>query len=452
MSDGDLQDAWRAAVDKVLKGAEFDTLVARSHDGIPIGPLYAKADVSEPLLWRRDAGQVLTLPCLEAGDPGQAAETAHTELAGGADGLTLAASRDSATLDPWTPDDLGFLVRELRTDRLVLRLDVPLQDPGAIEARAAALNRAGAVPSRIDLGFDPLGAMARSDAVASVNERTAAAIRTLRDGGFTACLRADGRPYHEAGGTEAQELAAVLATAVTYLRACEDSGIDAARDAIGFTLAADADQLLGFAKFRALRRLWARIERACGLEPKPIRLHAETAWRMLARRDPATNLLRNTVAATTAILAGADSLTVLPHTGALGPPGAAANRLARNTSIVLLQEAQLGRVADPAAGSGALEAITDALCLSAWALFQGLEQQGGLARALQAGTWQAEIARARADRRNGLIASDGILVGVTGFLPLGETAAAPASDIRVPGLDGATLPPVRDAAAFEDAP
>lgn len=450
MSDGTLQDAWRAAVDKVLKGAAFDTLVARSRDGIPIGPLYAKADGAEPLLWRGDAGRVLTLPRIEAGDPGQAVDTAQTELAGGADGLTLAASRDPATADPWTPEELGTLLRELRTDRLVVRLDLRLQDPSAIEARAAALKRAGAVLSQIDLGFDPLGAMARSGAVASANKEAAAVMRALRDGGFAACLRADGRPYHEAGGTEAQELAAVLATAVTYLRVCEDFGLEAARDAIGFTLAADADQLLGLAKFRALRRLWARIERACGLAPKPIRLHAETAWRMLARSDPATNLLRNTVATTTAILAGADSLTVLPHTGALGPPDAAANRLARNTAIVLLQEAQLGRVSDPATGSGALEAITDALCLSAWALFQCLEQQGGLIRALQAGTWQAKIARARAERRNDLVAGDGVLVGVTRFLPPGE-AATTASDARMQGPGGAMLPSVRDAAAFENA-
>lgn len=282
----------------------------------------------------------------------------------------------------------------------------------------------------------------------------AASVGALHGRGPTALLmRADGRPYHEAGASEAQELAAVLATGVAYLRGWEDLGLEAARDAISFTLVADADQFLTIAKSRALRRLWARVEQACGLEPKPIRLHAETAWRMLTRSDPHTNILRNTIAAASAILGGADSLTVLPHTRALGLPDAFARRIARNTSLVLLDEANLGRVADTSAGAGAFEALTETLCKEAWQLFQDLERDGGFVQALQSGTWQTRIAAVRATRRAALASGEATIVGVTRFEPSDEdrpgNPALPSGSEQMPPK---TLPSWRDAEAFERAP
>ena len=135
---------------------------------------------------------------------------------------------------------------------------------------------------------------------------------------------ADGRIIHNAGGSEAQELAFALASAVAYLRALEASGmaLEAARDAIYFRLSADADQFLTMAKFRAVRKLWARVEEACGLAPKPALVTAETAWRMMTQRDPYVNMLRTTIAVAAAGFGGADAITVLPHTAPLGLPDA----------------------------------------------------------------------------------------------------------------------------------
>ena len=149
---------------------------------------------------------------------------------------------------------------------------------------------------------------------------------------------ADGRVIHNAGGSDAQELAFALASAVTYLRALEAGGMPldrTARDAIYFRLSADADQFLTMAKFRAARKLWARVEAACGLTPKPVMVTAETAWRMMTRRDPYVNMLRNAIAVTAAGLGGADAITVLPHTAPLGLPDAFARRAARNTQLLI---------------------------------------------------------------------------------------------------------------------
>src|SRR5262249_20191265 len=171
---------------------------------------------------------------------------------------------------------------------------------------------------------------------------------------------ADGRVIHNAGGSEAQELAWVLATALAYVRALEASGVALAdaRRMIYFRLAADADQFLTAAKFRALRKLWARVEEACGLIRAPAFIAAETAWRMMTRRDPFVNMLRATVAVVAAGLGGADSIAVVPHTAAIGLPDRFARRIACNTQLILLEESNLARVTDPAAGAGGPESLT----------------------------------------------------------------------------------------------
>ena len=109
---------------------------------------------------------------------------------------------------------------------------------------------------------------------------------------------------------------------------------------------------------------------------------------MMTKRDPHGNIVRGTIAALGAAVGGADAVTVLPFSAALGLPDAFARRIARNTQTILIEEANIHRVADPAAGSGAIEALTDALCEVAWSLFQEIEREGGAARALETGSIQ----------------------------------------------------------------
>src|SRR6185312_9415958 len=237
------------------------------------------------------------------------------------------------------------------------------------QSRMAAIHVAeyikgkGIDPAACDIrfGLDPLGSCAVWGFSPYSWEEVTGAIKGLAAMGFKGPLAAaDGRVIHDAGGSEVQELAFVLAAAVAYLRAIEQAGIalEDARGMVYARLSADADQFLTLAKFRALRLLWARVEQACGVTPKPLFIAADTAWRMLTQRDPYVNMLRATMATFSAGLGGADSLTVLPHTQALGLPDDFARRIARNTQFVLLEESSLAKVADPAAGSGGIEALT----------------------------------------------------------------------------------------------
>ena len=419
--------AWRAAVSKVLKGADAETLIRHTADGIPVSPLYPASDAPGP------SGSRPRLAVMPRLDHGEA--SAADELADGADGLVLvvegAASARGFGLDL---AGLDAVLRDVDLQGLKLRIDpAPF---GGLDALHAVLSVARARridPSSLDLdaGLDPLGSIARgSDAPAAWPALTgfmAEGATAIRDLGLAGPIfRASGRPHHEGGASEAQELAAVLGTGVGYLRALEGAGmtLETACASLSFLLVADADEMLTIAKFRALRRLWAHVEQACGLAAAPIRLHAETSWRMMSRRDPYTNLLRTTIACAGAMIGDADAVTVLPFTEPLGLPDGFARRLARNTALVLRDEAGLDRVADPAAGSGALDALTEAFCAEAWDLFQAVEAEGGLAVALANGSWQAGVETARDRRRAELRDGRRRIVGTTVFALPAEAQVA----------------------------
>jgi methylmalonyl-CoA mutase len=179
-------------------------------------------------------------------------------------------------------------------------------------------------------------------------------------------------------------------------------------------------------------------------------LQAETAWRMLGRRDPWVNLLRNTMAVFSAVIGGADNVTVLPFTAALGLPDGFARRLARNTQTVLMEESNLWRVADPAAGAGGFEALTTALCEKAWQLFQAIEAEGGIVESLKAGALQERIAAVAASDERAVATRRAPLTGTSEFPHLAE---APVSVLRPAPAPLAPAPlalqSLRRAAPFE---
>src|SRR5690606_25228145 len=122
-----------------------------------------------------------------------------------------------------------------------------------------------------------------------------------------------------------------------------------------------------------------------------------------------------TMAVVAAGLGGADAISALPFTHAIGLPDEFARRVARNTQLVLLEESSLAKVADPAAGSGGIEDLTEKLCAAAWSQFQELERAGGLAAALQQGNFQKQVAEIRAAREQALKDGKDALTGTTIF-------------------------------------
>lgn len=431
------REQWLHLVQGVLKGGDFGKrLVSRTHDGLSIEPLYPKAEgQSAPSRGAHSPWRIAQR--VDHPDPSAANELALADLQGGADALTLvfagAPTSRGFGLEVRTVDDLDRALQGVRLDWVQLRLEAGSAGRQAAAFLVALAERRGHALADLDfdLGLDPLGSLAAQGRLSAAWEivaaRSADTLAGLSERGFNGrVFLADGRPYNEAGAGEAQELAVVLATGVAYLRALESGGypLEGARDALGFLLVADANEFLTMAKFRALRILWARVEAACGLGPKPIRLHAETAWRMTTRRDPWVNLLRGTVAAFSAGIGGADSVGILPLTTALGLPDAFARRMARNTQLILLEESNLWRVADPAAGAGGFEALTDGLCHQAWDAFQEIEREGGIVESLRAGALQTRIAVTRAEREKATARRKDAITGVSEFPNLGESGVS----------------------------
>lgn len=427
------REDWLKLVENVLKGAPFEKkLVSKTYDGLPIQPLYERAKDAKRVAGRPDGEPWTVLQRADFRDPKEANKQALRDLENGAAGLKLVlpgAAGDYGFALPASKEALAQALDEVWLDAAELELDLgPLSRDAPLWLAEIAKER-GIDPAKASFrfGIDPLGAIALHGKSAApwkeLAPQFAATINDLTKHGFKKSLAAaDGRIVHASGGSEAQELAYVIACGVEYMRALEAGGIllSDARQALFFRLAADSDQFLTIAKFRALRKLWARIEEAAALQPKPIFISAETAWRMITKRDPNVNMLRMTMAVASAGFGGANSITVLPHTIALGLPDGFARRVARNTQTVLLEESNLFRVGDPAAGSGGIEALTGELCETAWKLFQEIEAAGGLAAALQSGLLQKKVAETRAARMRNIAVRKDAITGTSEFPNVNE--------------------------------
>jgi len=429
---------WRKLVEAALKGASFEKrLTSQTYDGLRIEPLYPRAAGAKPVAGRTPGAAWTLMQRVDHPDPAAANAQALQDLENGANGLTLVMA-GSVTANGYGLDasatTLARVLDGVELDAGIV-IDFNLSPPtrNAVQHFAALVKSRKISPATVDLraSINPIGGLAASGksplAWSKLSQGFAGLVRELADQGFRGPFAvADGRIVHNAGGSEAQELSFAIASAVEYLRALHTGGVplEAARGMIYFRLSADADEFLSIAKFRALRKLWARVEDACGLAPKPAYVAAETAWRMMTQRDPYVNLLRMTIAVTAAGVGGADSITVLPHTAALGLPDAFARRVARNTQLILLEESNLAKVSDPAAGSGAIEDLTGKLCVTAWAQFQEIEKAGGAWAALECGLVQKNVAAVRTERQKAAARRKDALTGTSDFPNLDEKAAA----------------------------
>ncbi|WP_306364203.1 methylmalonyl-CoA mutase family protein [Nocardia sp. CC227C] len=290
---------------------------------------------------------------------------------------------------------------------------------------------------RIQLGATPLTSLFAGtpaiDLDGAITLARAAVARPESVRAITVC----GLAFHEAGASDAEEIGAAVAAGLEYLRALTHAGADIA-DALRqleFRFAATDDQFATIAKFRAARRLWARVAEVCGAPafgnaPQ----QAVTSPAMMTQRDPWVNMLRTTLAAFGAGVGGADIVTVLPFDHAL-PAGelevskAFSERMARNTQLLLLEESHLGHVQDPGAGSWYVEALTAELAAKAWDFMRELEAAGGYLAALESGLLARRVGETKARRDTDVAHRKSAVTGVNEFpnlaeQPLSEAARA----------------------------
>lgn len=447
-------ETWMRLVEKALKGGDFEKrMVARTADNIRIEPLYTRRDA----LTEAEAAVPGTAPYVRgtaatatglgwnieqvvvAGDPAAANAYALAELEGGANGIVLRIAAPGQTGTPIaSAADMARVLEGVYLDFAPVTLDAGLAGQAAARHLAEAARASKAAAGKLHLRFDldPIGTLARTghaaaSAAASVTEAISLAAELRAEFAAARTLLADGRIVHEAGGSEAQELAFIATSLIAYLRAFEAQGTGVAEALAQMTvaLAADADLFVTVAKLRACRRIVGRIAETAGERgaARHVRMAVTSSQRMMTKRDPWTNMLRTTAATLGAAFGGADAVTVLPYTWALGWPDAFARRIARNTQIVAQEESSLGRVVDPAGGSWYVEKLTSDLAAAAWERVRRIEGDGGLLAALGGGGLQREVAATAAQRDKAI---------ATGKQPLTGTSAFP-----LIGSDGVTVTP-----------
>ncbi len=473
-------EQWMSLVEKALKGGDFEKrLVTKTRDGVRINPLYTSRDAiagaqeavpgSAPFtrgVFTEPKGlgwDILGL--VVAKSPKDANTAVLAELEGGANGIMLQAAG---------PGQPGIMLSDASAAAEVLS-DVFL-DYASVNLRAGlnALSVAQAVVGGIAkleadaakvrgcLNVSPIETFAETGtagepldaalkATVALSNETHAAFPGLKT------ITANGRVAHEAGASEATELAVLASSLVAYLRAFETEGVGAgdALASIAFGVAADADLFLTAAKLRAARHIIWRIAEAVGEgdAAKNIHITATTSERMMAKRDVWTNMLRTTAACTAAALGGANAILVHPFTWPLGQPDEFAARIARNQQIVAQEESSLGRVVDPAGGAWYVEQLTDKLAVEAWSQFQEIEAEGGLVASLNAGKLQERIAATAATRGRDIAVGKQALTGVSAFPLLGDDGVTIAPHDAISEIGdkelGVPLAPHRVAEPFE---
>lgn len=477
LSDPDFADVsesdWEAAAEGALRGEPLSSLHTMLLGGIETAPLYTahrhgtEADPS--------------------GLPGSAPFIRGAAAASGARGwemrqihdVRLAGTPDAVAVDTTSGVDAVTVARGWDADGDAAALAAGIGDAagagvtihlqsGASPAQAAALldvfARRGVdlAGLRSWFGLDPIAAAASGwrpadsgDSAALVSvmcsaARSAAGIAQRSPRAVP--LEADGSVFADAGASDATELAAMLATAVAWLRViCDNAdgpGLDPAAAArlVGFTLSAGPNAFLVTAKCRAMRMCWTRVLGACGVDVAgddgpSMRLHAVTATAMLSALDPWVNMLRATTASFGAANGGVDAITVRPFdTVSAGQASSSLGwRVAANTQLILRHESRIGSVIDPAGGSWYVEDLTRKLAHAAWDRFREIEAAGGMCAALAGGELATSIAAERALRNEQIATGEYVLVGVTDFV---DSQAEQASAVSVSAGEPAGLPGV----------
>ncbi len=245
--------------------------------------------------------------------------------------------------------------------------------------------------------------------------------------------------YHirEAGATAAQEIGFTLANGVAYLEAAVSRGlkVDAIAPQISFFFNAHIDLLEEIAKFRAARRLWARIMRERFHAKKPesleLRFHAQTAGVVLTAQQPENNAVRVAVQALAAVLGGAQSLHTNSMDEALSLPSEKAVRVALRTQQILAHESGVANTVDPVGGSFAIESLTDQLESEAVGLIRETDRRGGMLKAIETGWVQHQIADSAYRVQVELERGERTVVGVNAYAEGDERVPLPKTDPRV---------------------
>lgn len=321
--------------------------------------------------------------------------------------------------------DLDQLLQEIDPEQVALHFDAGIASPALLAILWNKSQAEGLDHQKLSgtFSYDPFVFLLGSGYYPKKKEDLESDIAQL--GRFTVdhfprlrTLGVDARYYHNAGATIVQQLAYALSAASEYLSILTDSGLEpgTAARCLSLSFATGSSYFLEIAKIRAARILWRNLLDAYGAKDEsPAYIHGETSTWNKTLYDPYTNMLRTSTEAMSAAIGGCDTITVNPFDAHFRKPDTFSTRIARNQQIILEEEAYLDKVSDPSAGSYYIEKLTDALGEEAWTLFQEIETEGGLFKAIENGTVQSAIQESQQERDRQIANRKRIFVGTNQY-------------------------------------
>ncbi len=427
---------WIKKAEEDLKGVPIEKLTWHVADGIKLKPFYREEDLKDLDYLDSEPG---CFPFVRTGKKGlnewniqqditvtdikTANASALHALKNGADSL-LFEFKSTAHISEY---DLKNLLHKIDIAHVKLNFYAPGNEELIISLLSEEQSYLPDGNNKIQgsLYFDPLGQLAATGSF-FMNE----------EDDFTKCSRLiglyssqlpdfrlvaiNGTVFHNSGGTAIQELAFSLASASEYLERLSNKGISVDMIAKSFllNLAAGPQYFIEIAKFRAARLLFSCLLETWGLKTPgyaDIYIHATTSEWNQTIFDPYMNMLRGTTEGMAAIAGGANSLTVLPFGRSFRKSTDFGERIARNTQIILKEEAYFDKVIDPSAGAYYIEKITDSLAESSWNLFLETEKRGGFSASLKSGFIQHMLKETASRRDMDLATRKEILVGTNQY-------------------------------------
>ncbi|MCW7492422.1 methylmalonyl-CoA mutase subunit beta [Leptospira sp. 2 VSF19] len=401
---------WKNQILKDLKGSPWDKVTWETEEGFKIEPFYRKEDLPEiPRVYKRNTGWNVTEIV--------SSESELTNLPKkGADAVVLVATAENgkSSLKINTAADLERLASLI--GNLPLVVSVGDKTPSFADSLKKLISSHNTV-----LGdFDPYGSALKNGELGTEENSIGKNFSVLSGTKGFAGVGIHSYYLRDAGASIGQELAYTLSWGVDYLNRHLDAGVsieDAASN-LWFWMGIGSDYFMEIAKFRAMRILWTEILNAYkpGLgESLPALIVARTSNFQFTAYDPYVNMLRGTTTAMSAVMGGADFVSVLPFDSEYSAQQELGKRIARNSQLLLRYESFLDKVEDPAAGSYYLEVLTKKLAESAWSQFQDIEKEGGFEEGLKKGTIQKEINTRAEKKRNALATKKDILLGTNQY-------------------------------------
>ncbi|GGJ78042.1 methylmalonyl-CoA mutase [Anoxybacillus voinovskiensis] len=437
-------EEWKEEVEKSLKGKPIEKLHSMTYEQLQLKPIYTSQDLQSLELEQypgfpsyvrgTEPNEYIGKPWavsqeLFASSPKEWNEIVKHDLARGQTEIHLVLDRLGFSVT--SLEDVETMFSGIPLERYSIRVDAGVCSLPFVALFVAYLQKQSLSLHHVrgTIGMDPLSALA-------VNGELSISLSTLYDVMADATKWAKeqmphiktiivhGEPYHNGGANAVQELAFSFAAAVEYINECLTRGltVDEVAERMSFSFAIGADFFMEIAKLRAARAMWSNIVQAFGgnESSQKISLHARTSYFTKTVYDPYVNMLRASAEAFAAIVGGANSLHVSPFDEAIRPADEFSRRIARNTQLILLEEAHIGKVIDPAGGSYYVETLTAQIAEQAWKLFQQIEATGGMTKALQAGVVQAEIEKIAKLREQNVKTRKERIIGTNVYANLAE--------------------------------